>query len=290
MARRADLAGTILIILALATIGKGYAGATGEESLGSEELPVIWGFVSPWGVDFSDTIEQYLAPLELETSLYIDARLYERYSELVSALSSGQIHVVTLPIFTYLVAKDRGLVDTGLLAEHISTNRQIVLVTRSDREELEERPLVFARFDPLSSDGWLALRLVLSGNGITEIEESEIVEVGSYQEAIDAVSAANADLLAMPRSIWEDEERPGNLKIFTLVESIVSDGVYFFPAIDLDVKERIGSALLERSAAGRLGLLAAAFGWKSLRSVDQSEFDRFRLIAESVGIEIEDLP
>ena len=171
MSIRAHFAKALRIALVFAVSSYGYAGATGEESLGSEELPVLWGFVSPWGVDLSGTIEQDLTPLELETSLYIDAVLYESHSELVSALSSGLLHLATLPIFTYLIAADRGLVESGLVANHRLPSRHVVAIARNEVDALggDVSALKFARFDPLSSDGWLSLRIVLSGNGISEI-------------------------------------------------------------------------------------------------------------------------
>ena len=292
MKKRVGLTRAIWILLILVASGKGYAGGTGGESLGSEELPVLWGFVSPRSVDFAGTIEQYLAPLELETSLYIDAVLFESHSVLVSELAAGSINIATLPVFTYLVAADRGLIVPGLLAAHRPTQRQLVVITRNEIDPLAagQSPIKFARFDPLSSDGWLSFRIVLSGNGVTEIEESAIFEVGSYREAIEAVSAGDADVVTMPRLIWENEDRPVNLKIYAYIEAVDSDGIHFAPEIDIEVKTRITDALLERSAAGRLGFLADAYGWDSLRRTDPTEFDRFRLIFESVGIEIEDLP
>lgn len=282
------------LVLMLLLLEGGFAGGTGAELLGSEELPVLWGFVAPGdGLEFSRSIDAYFAALALESGLYIDPVLFESQSSLIASVEAGTLHVVVLPVITYLVARSQGLVEPGMIAELSSPPEGVAAVTRADFPELAELSadaLSFARHDPIATRGWLTLRIVLAAHGVRRIDDSSITDVGSYDEALETVGRGEALITALPLSVWDSSvERPTDVALFSVVEGVPGDGVHFAAGLEQRVQEGIIRALSEKPESG-LGFLGEAYGWDSLRRAHEDDFDEFLLILESVGLRPRLLP
>lgn len=268
-----------------------HAGATGEESLGSEERPVIWSFVDP---DASEQelaeIESFLVPIELETGYLMDARAASSYSKLFSLLEAGEVHVVVLPALTHLIAADRGLVVDGIVdsIDQGMDPGSLVLAPRGSTltSIVGNEPIRIARFDPPSQRDWLLARIAISASGLTSVET---VDFEDRDGVIEAVENGAADLGVI--GYLAEAPVPENLEIIVEIEDVPGSRLCFLSSLPDDIRKAVESSLLNRSTQGQsLGFLAYQFGWSEVTRPSPVLIDRYRSLLRSAGIDIASLP
>jgi phosphonate transport system substrate-binding protein len=89
------------------------------EPLGNPGNPVVIGFISTsLSSTFDDNIAQLTQNLTNATGFTFTSKTFTNYADLLTAFSEGNIHVALLPPVTYLVARQRGLVDVLQVTNH----------------------------------------------------------------------------------------------------------------------------------------------------------------------------
>ena len=187
-----------LLILGIMVFAVLSLGASGQEEakLGTEENPIIWGFV-PSGetqeiVAGGEEVAQMIFD---KTGLYVDVSVASDYSGVIEALSSEppEAHMASLATFSYVMAADRGVAEAALVAKRFGSatyNGQIIARADSDIDEVTDlQGKTFARPDPLSTSGWIIPMLTMRANDIMPEEDlEEIVDAGGHPAVVAAVS------------------------------------------------------------------------------------------------------
>ncbi len=87
--------------------------------LGSDANPIVFAIVSETSdPKASAAAEEVVTRLKQITAFNIIARAYPSYPALMAALQVGKAHIVFLPPFTYLLAKQQNLAQAALMTNH----------------------------------------------------------------------------------------------------------------------------------------------------------------------------
>ncbi|NLG97898.1 MAG: phosphate/phosphite/phosphonate ABC transporter substrate-binding protein [Chloroflexi bacterium] len=89
------------------------------QPLGSEENPFVIGLVSQGGEDLIlPAAEEMARQIGVLGGTNVESRIYPTYLELLSEMSSGNVHVAWFTPLTYLYASQRGIAEVALLTNH----------------------------------------------------------------------------------------------------------------------------------------------------------------------------
>ena len=87
--------------------------------LASSENPLVLGIVSEAGdQNASAAAEELVQILARITNYRMRSQTYRNYADLLTDLRAGKVHIVFLPPFTYLWARERNLVQPAFLTNH----------------------------------------------------------------------------------------------------------------------------------------------------------------------------
>lgn len=90
--------------------------------LGSAANPVIMGFVSEETDAFAIRQgEAYADQIQGRAGYHLRALAFTDYDSLLNEMADFHVHMAWLPPFTYLVARNRGFADAGLMTNHFGT-------------------------------------------------------------------------------------------------------------------------------------------------------------------------
>ena len=294
-----------LLILGIMVFAVLSLGASGQEEakLGTEENPIIWGFV-PSGetqeiVAGGEEVAQMIFD---KTGLYVDVSVASDYSGVIEALSSEppEAHMASLATFSYVMAADRGVAEAALVAKRFGSatyNGQIIARADSDIDEVTDlQGKTFARPDPLSTSGWIIPMLTMRGQGLNpEQDLDRIVDAGGHGAVVASVYQGNVDAGATyvdARTSVEDNygDVMDKVKVVTVSQDIPNDGVQFHPSVPEETRNQIVNALLEiaDSEDGKEAL-NKAYSWTGLVERDDTFYDPFRQVLQASGMSIEEI-
>ena len=87
--------------------------------LASSENPLVLGIVSETNDQQASTAAEELTQILARiTNYHMRSHTYTKYSDLLTDLKAGKVHIVFLQPFTYLWARDRSLVEPAFLTNH----------------------------------------------------------------------------------------------------------------------------------------------------------------------------
>jgi phosphonate transport system substrate-binding protein len=90
------------------------------EPLGSPANPLILGLVKPdSGADISASADELAKQLDALAGYSVKATVFTSYPLLLAGLEEGKVHIVMLPPFTYLRARQLKLAEAALLSNHL---------------------------------------------------------------------------------------------------------------------------------------------------------------------------
>ena len=274
-----------------------------EPELGTEENPIVWGFV-PSG-DTQDIAAGGQAVADMiydKTGLVVEASVATEYAGVIEALQSDppSAHMASLATFSYVVAADRGVAEAELVAVRYGRpfyDGQIVANVESGIESLEDlEGKSFARPDPLSTSGWIIPSLTMRAAGINpDTDLEQIVDAGGHTGVITAVYNGDVDAGASyvdaRGNIEEDfPDVYEKVQVIQVSAPIPNDGVQYHPDVPEEIREQINEALLEIAATEEgAEALEMAYSWQGLEPHGDDFYDPFRQVLQAAGVDAAEL-
>lgn len=281
------------------------AGETEEmqPEIGTEENPIVWGFVPSGdtqeivagGQDVADMIYD-------KTGLVVEVNVATEYAGVVEALCADppSVHMASLNTFSYILASELECAEVELVAVRYgspSYRGQIITNVDSGIQTLEDlEGKTFARPDPLSTSGWVLPMLMMKANGINpDTDLEQIVDAGGHNSVMAAVYSgdvhAGSTYEGAQSTIKDDNpDVDEKIKVVSYTAQIPNDGVQFHPQVPEDIREQIITALLEIAddEEGQKAL-EMAYSWTELVRRGDSFYDPFRQMLQASGMSAEEL-
>jgi len=286
-----------LLIVALVTSAAFASGKA--EPLGTEENPIVWSFVpsgdtqeiSAGGAEVADMIFE-------KTGIVVEASVATEYAGVIEALSSDppSAHMASLATFAYVVAADRGVVESELVSVRYGRpfyDGQIIAGVDSGIKSIADlKGKTFARPDPLSTSGWIIPSLTMRAAGVNpDSDLKQVVDAGGHTGVVTAVYNGDVDAGATyvdaRGKIQEDHpDVMDKVMVIEVSAPIPNDGVQFSPVVPEEMKEKIVNALLEIAADEKgAEALNKAYQWNALERHGDDFYDPFRQVLQAAGVD-----
>jgi phosphonate transport system substrate-binding protein len=274
----------------------------GPAPLGSEENPIVWGFVPSGEVERVATGAQTIADMLHEsTGYYFETTVATDYPSVIEGMCSDppEVQMSSLATFAYIVAADRGCAEAALLSVRYGSptyNGQFIVRADSGLTSVEDiattDDLTWCRSEPFSTSGWIIPSIMLAGYGIDpETHFTEIVDTGAHESNVTGVYDGTCDAGAtyVDARTRVEEDYPDVMDVVVVVgiePDIPNDGVQFVPSFPADMRAEIVAALdaLDETEEG-IAALDIAYQWSELAPADDSVYDAFRQILNASGID-----
>ena len=266
---------------------------------GTEDNPIVWVLVPSQDTDaVLSGASSIAAAVEEATGLVITPVISTDFTAAVEAMCSGEAHMGALNTFNYIVAKQRGCAEVGLVSMRFgSTFYTGQIVAGADTGITGLADLVgttFCRPDPTSTSGWVLPSIAIKAEGINPDVDMEIVDAGGHDGVIISVYNGDCDAgssFTDARSNVASTYPDVNDKVLVITESapIPNDTISFHPDLPASVVDALVAAFLELndSEAG-LAELAKLYSWSGLATTEDSFYDGFRQQLEAAGMCISD--
>ncbi|HKK48416.1 MAG TPA: PhnD/SsuA/transferrin family substrate-binding protein, partial [Alkalispirochaeta sp.] len=134
---------SMLVLVAL-LVPQAFAGGQQEAELGTEENPIVWAFVPSGDTQEINAGGQAVADMIFEmTGIVVEASVATEYAGVIEALQSDppSAHMASLATFAYVVAADRGVAESELVAVRFGRpfyDGQIIANADSGIESIED--------------------------------------------------------------------------------------------------------------------------------------------------------
>jgi phosphonate transport system substrate-binding protein len=218
---------------------------------GSEENPIIWMYVPPAELDFSDVsvmAENIAAEFEAQNpGMVMKAIPATDKASITEALCDGEAQIGFLGAFTYLVAAERECGEVKLIWDAYSgLSYGGELVVRADSgitsiEELRGKTLCIPAYD--STSGWVLPSLeIRAAIGDPEAFFGEIIEVGAHPFVLDKVYNGECVAGTTYNDARESSSLPGVMNTLTVIfqtNPVPTTNVTFTEAIDGDLEQTL---------------------------------------------------
>ncbi len=289
----------IILLAAIAVVGLLVAACAPK--VGSADKPIVWALVPSQDVDAVLTgAEEIAAHIEEETGLIVEPVVTTDFTAAVEAMCNGEAQMGALNTFNYVVAKQRGCADVGLVSVRFGTNFYAgQVITRPDTGIASVADLAghtFCRPDPTSTSGWIIPSIAMRAEGLDpEADLTEIVDAGGHDGVVIAVYNGDCDAgstFVDARTNVEEDFPDVMDKVIVVAESapIPNDTISFASDLPDDVREQIITALLSLTETEEgLAVLNTVYSWSGLERVEDSFYDGFRQQLDAAGMSIEDL-
>ena len=284
---RVFLAVAALLLLVMPVMAQG--------DLGTEDNPIVWGFVPS---SDSETVlagaTQLTDLIKEKTGVVISPVVATDYSGVIESMCSGETQMGALNTFGYVLAHSRGCADVAMVSERFGTTYYSgQIITRNDSGITSIADLkgkTFCRPDPLSTSGWIIPSITMQANGINpETDLAQILDSGGHPQVVEAVVAGDCDAGATFVDARNDDQRAVTTVIAESVP-IPNDTISFGTDVSADLKDKIVNALVEISGdESTASILSDTYNWDGLVKADDSFFDDFRQQLDAAGITIEEL-
>ncbi len=275
-----------------------FASGQQEAELGTEENPIVWAFVPSGDTQEIAAGGQAVADMIFDmTGLVVEASVATEYAGVIEALQSDppSAHMASLATFAYVVAADRGVAESELVAVRFGRpfyDGQIIANVDSGISELSDlEDKSFARPDPLSTSGWIIPSLTMRAAGLNpDTDLSQIVDAGGHTGVVTSVYNGDVDAGATyvdARGEIEEDfpDVYDQVQVIEVSAPIPNDGVQFHPSISEEMREEIITALLE-IAEDEEGAeaLEQAYSWQGLERHGDDFYDPFRQVLQAAGV------
>lgn len=236
------------------------------------------------------------------------------YAALIEAMGSGNAHIGWLPPLAYMLAKEKGYADVGLVVIRFGSDHygaQFVAHVDSgftpyfDPEtntNTADAATALAQFDgkkpcwtdPLSTSGYVIPFGYLKNLGFKPKEGAFVqghptVITAVYKKGICDFGATFID--ARTNKAIMEEYPDVNEKVVVIWRTdpvIPNDNVAFAVDLPQEIRQKITDALVELSSTddGKALLKAGGYDVQGLRVVDDTFYDEFRVLLQATGIDI----
>lgn len=280
-----------------------FASGQQEAELGTEENPIVWAFVPSGDTQEIAAGGQAVADMIFDmTGLVVEASVATEYAGVIEALQSDppSAHMASLATFAYVVAADRGVAESELVAVRFGRpfyDGQIIANADSGISELSDlEDKSFARPDPLSTSGWIIPSLTMRAAGLNpDTDLTQIVDAGGHTGVVTSVYNGDVDAGAtyVDARGEIEEDFPDvyeQVQVIEVSAPIPNDGVQFHPSISEEMREEIIAALLE-IAEDEEGAeaLEQAYSWQGLERHGDDFYDPFRQVLQAAGVDAGEL-
>jgi len=212
------------------------------------------------------------------------------YSAAIESVVQGHTELANLSPIIYAMAADEGIHPLVINWSHGSDAYHSYIATRADTEietlaDLEGKTV--AMVDPLSSSGGLFPRYMLNQAGLdvgdvdTEPSDLEFEWAGSHGASFETLDAGHVDAAA-----YGDFQHPDDDAIVKIAESepIPFDPIVAKPGTPEPVRETLIERLIDTPEEALEDHRIDRFG-----EVEPGTYDPVRDVAETMGIDIDDL-
>jgi phosphonate transport system substrate-binding protein len=270
-------------------------------ALGSPENPIVFVF-TPSGVQerVVSGMERVGRLLQAETGYTIETRLVNNYNAAVEALCSGQSHISHMGSFPYLIAHERcGIEPAGVFIRSGTDTYGTQIIARADSGFDSLQDLAGAKpcwNDLLSASGYIVPLGLLGDAGVRESLQEPVI-VGSHASVVTSLYEGG---ICDFGATWIDArstiaaDRPDVYEVIDVVYAsepfIPNDMFVFNPNLDADVRQKLLDALiaLPQTEEGK-GAYDELYQIEGITPRDDAFFDRFRVILNASGLDIESL-
>ena len=292
-----------LVVLVALLAPAVFASGQQEAALGTEENPIVWAFVPSGDTQEISAGGQAVADMIYDkTGLVVEASVATEYAGVIEALQSDppSAHMASLATFAYVVAADRGVAESELVAVRYGRpfyDGQIIANADSGISQLSDLAgKSFARPDPLSTSGWIIPSLTMRAAGIDpDTDLSQVVDAGGHTGVVTAVYNGDVDAGAtfvdargnIEADFPDVYER---VQVIEVSAPIPNDGVQFHPSVPADMREQIVEALLEiADDPDGAEALNQAYQWDGLERHGDDFYDPFRQVLQAAGVDAGEL-
>ena len=281
--------------------------------LGSEEMPVVLAFApSMTSQQIVESGGPLAAALEELTGYKIETSIPTSYAALIEAMGSGNAHIALFPTFAYLIARDKGYAEVGLVVERYgatSYGAQFVAARASGFEvffdsetntNTAEADVALAQFadkkpcwtDPLSTSGYIIPAGMLANLGI---KTKAAAYVQGHPTVVTALNAGGicdfgATFIDVRTNPTLNEQIPDIMEKIDVIwrtdPVIPNDNISFATSMDPDMVQAFKDAFLELSSTeeGR-AILKAIYEFESVIEKDDTFYDAFRIYIQAAGFD-----
>jgi len=276
--------------------------------LGSPENPIIMGFVpSGTSQEILTGGEQLAQLLTQETGYTITPFQSTSYSALIEAMGSGNAQIGWLATFSYVVAKEKGFADVGLVTiRNGSDHYGFEIIAHKDAGYVPDADpaKALAQFDgkkpcwvdPLSSSGYVIPQGFFTQYGVNILSGRAAAFVGGHPAAVRAVYAKGiCDFAAVFQDARTSSAIMADLpdvldKVDVIYKSepmIPNDTVSFAPDLPADARQKIVDALLKIAGTEEgKAALKTVYQIDGLVAHDDTFYDEFRVYLEASGVDV----
>jgi len=253
----------------------------------------------------TEDVKEQLAHME-PLRLYLEEKLgvpveiivTSDYSGTIEALRAGHIEVAWLGPFSYVLAAevaDAEALVGGIRKSTGETTYNSIIVTRVDTgiETIEDlRGCTFAFLDPASTSGYLVPMNMFNEMGIDPMEDfASVIFAGSHTAVQLAVASGQVDAGADSIPSYDLMVENGAIDAETQKIIWVSDDIPPSPIavrgdLSQEWKDKIKAAFLDPDAAKIMHAEGDMMGYAEVKD---SDYDGLRAIAESLGLDLDEI-
>jgi len=284
------------------------------KALGTADNPLIMALApSATSQELIASGDDIAKQLSDATGLVIKTTVPTSYSALVEAMGSGNAHIGWLPPLAYLLAKQKGYADVGLVTirnglDHYATQFEANADSKftpyfdtATNKSTADAKTALAQFDgkkpcftdPLSASGYVIPSGILASNGI---KTKPAAMVQGHPTVIRAIYAGGiCDFGATHDGIMTDKglleafpDLATKVQIIWRSDPIIpNDNVSFASSLPADIRQKISDALLAMASteAGKAAL-NKVYQIQGLKTADDTFYDEFRVALEATGLDV----
>ncbi len=281
--------------------------------LGTEENPVVLAFApSMTSQQIVESGGPLAAKLEELTGYKIETSIPTSYAALIEAMGSENAHIALFPTFAYLIAKDKGYAEVGLVVERFgstSYGAQFVAARSSgftsyfDAEKNEntaDAATALAQFadkkpcwtDPLSTSGYIIPFGMLKN---LEIPTKAGAFVQGHPTVVTALNAGGicdfgATFIDVRTNPTLQEQIPDIMEKIDVIwrtdAVIPNDNISFASSMDPEMVQKFKDAFLTLSSTEEgKAILKAIYEFETVKEVDDTFYDDFRVYIQAAGFD-----
>lgn len=283
-------------------------------SLGTADNPIIMAMApSATSQELIAGGEAVAAKLTELTGLTIETTVPTSYAALIEAMGAGNAHVGWLPPLAYLLAKQKEYADVGLAVVRFGSDHygvQFVANVASGftpyfdpatNKTTGDEATAVAQFadkkpcwtDPLSASGYVLPAGILGKNGIKTkaaafVQGHPTVITALYAGGICDFGATYIDARTTSSLKDKTDLMDKVVVVYRTGEIIPNDNVSFASSLDPEIVKKLTAALeqMSNSDDGKALLKSMGYDVESLKPVDDTFYDEFRVYLQSSGLDI----
>jgi phosphonate transport system substrate-binding protein len=259
--------------------------------------------------------EAIAAKLSEMTGYTIKVTVPTSYGALVEAMGSGNAHIGWLPPFAYVVAHEKGYADVGLAVIRFGSDHygaQFIAnaahgftsyYDAASGKNTADAKTALAQFDgkkpcwtdPLSSSGYVIPLGILKDAGVSVktgawVQGHSTVVKSIYLSPNGEICDFGATFIDARSGVAKDfpDVNDKVVIIWTTDPIIPNDNVSYASALPADVREKLTQALLDLASTedGKTLLKNGGYDIESLKVVDDTFYDEFRVYLQASGVDV----